>query len=301
MTSSFSPPEPARRGRPSTAGRRSPPRDYRPRELRDAGLSPDKTLGQHFLTDRGVAGRIVAAAALTKADTVVEVGPGLGALTERLIEAAGRVIAVEIDVDMCRYLRTKFEGALGLEIVHADALSVLPEELLGAPGQAYGLVANLPYNVGTAIIRHFLESRLPPRWLIVTLQKEVADAMTAAPGDLSLAGIGVQVYAAARRLFTVAPGAFYPPPKVRSAVIRLDVRAEPLVPAEEQRRFFGVVRAGFSAPRKQLRNSLAQGLRAPPGEIRSTIEAAAIDPKARPADLSIDDWLRLSRRIEEPA
>jgi 16S rRNA (adenine1518-N6/adenine1519-N6)-dimethyltransferase len=128
------------------------------------------------------------------------------------------------------------------------------------------------------------------------LQREVAASMTARAGELSLLGVSVQVYAEARRLFNVQPRAFYPPPRVTSSVVRLDLRPSPLVPAEERERFFRVVRAGFSAPRKQLRNSLAQGLGLPPGEAASMIGAAGLDASVRPQKLSVDDWLQLSRQ-----
>jgi 16S rRNA (adenine1518-N6/adenine1519-N6)-dimethyltransferase len=130
------------------------------------------------------------------------------------------------------------------------------------------------------------------------LQREVADAVCAATGDMSLVGVSVQAYARARKLFNVPPRAFYPPPNVTSSVIRLDVRETPLVREAERERFFRVVRAGFSAPRKQLRNSLAQGLKQPPADVENVVRSAGIDPTRRPQDLDVEDWLRLSREIE---
>ena len=129
------------------------------------------------------------------------------------------------------------------------------------------------------------------------LQKEVAEGMTAPEGELGLLGVSVQVYARARKLFNVPPRAFYPPPRVTSAVIRLDVLAEPLVKPEGRERFFRIVRAGFSAPRKQLRNTLAQGLGRPPGEIAAAIAAEELEPSLRPQQLRVDDWLRLAQRL----
>lgn len=294
MTSTYYRPKRAR-SRPSSR------RPFRPRELRDSGILPAKALGQHFLTDRNVIAKIVAACDLSRVDTVIEVGPGLGVLTERLVEAAGKVIAVEIDPRLCQRLRERFVSAPNLTVVESDVLTVSPDELLLQaglpPSQAYGVAGSLPYNIGAAVLRHFLEAEQPPRWLVVLLQREVAASITAAPGDLSLLGVSVQVYAEPRRLFNVSPRAFYPPPKVMSAALRFDLRAEPLVPRGERDRFFAVVRAGFSAPRKQLRNSLAQGLRRPPGELTTAIEAAGLDPTLRPEDLSIDHWLRLARHL----
>jgi 16S rRNA (adenine1518-N6/adenine1519-N6)-dimethyltransferase len=284
----------------SSRSRRREPRPYRPRELREARISPTKSLGQHFLSDYSVVNRIVAAAELSPEDVVVEVGPGLGVLTQRLAQAAGRVIAIEIDARLCERLREQFKDAANVSVVQGDALEVELQALLEAAGVSrdtpYVVVGNLPYNVGTAIVRRFLEASQPPRRLVVMLQREVAASMTARAGELGLLGVSVQVYAEARRLFNVQPRAFYPPPRVTSSVVRLDVRLTPLVPAEERERFFRVVRAGFSAPRKQLRNTLAQGLGLPSGEAASMIEAAGLDASLRPQKLSVDDWMRLSRQ-----
>jgi len=288
LTSSYSPPE---------RKRRRGTRVFQPPELSAAGITPDKSLGQHFLTDRRVTDQIVAAALLRGTETVVEVGAGLGVLTEALAAAAGRVLAIEIDADLCAYLRRRFEGVANVRVEQRDIFAVDPAALLGPAESDYGVVGNLPYNAGTAIIRHLLEAAHPPRWLVVMLQREVAEAIAAPPGDLSLVGVAVQVYAEARCLFHVPPAAFYPPPKVRSTVLRLDVRPRPLVPAEECERFFGVVRAGFSAPRKQLRNSLALGLKVASAEALALLARAGIDPTLRPAALAVEDWLRLSRAV----
>ncbi len=234
------------------------------------------------------------AADIGPSETVVEIGPGLGVLTERLVEKARRVIAVEIDSEMCAYLRSKLTFTENVDVIEADALQFEPP----LAGRQYGVIGNLPYNIGTAVLRHLLESERPPRWLVVMLQKEVAAAVVAPPGEMSIVSIGVQVFAAGRWLFEVAPDAFYPRPRVRSGVIRLDVRPEALVPVEDQGRFFEVVRAGFSAPRKKVRNSLAQGLDLPPLVVSRALERARIEPTLRPGGLTIDDWLRLTRALE---
>jgi 16S rRNA (adenine1518-N6/adenine1519-N6)-dimethyltransferase len=291
--------------------------------VREAGISPTKSLGQHFLTDANILNRIVAAASLTADDTVIEIGPGLGALTQRLLEAAGPVIAVELDAKLADRLvkisllpdesvasaaasallaRRGVGGEVSpLTVVHTDALLVSPADLLEAaslpPETPYVVVGNLPYNAGTAIVRRFLEATHQPQRLIVMLQREVAESMTSPAGDMGLLAVSVQVYADARRLFNVPPRAFYPPPKVTSTVLRLDVRSEPLVPVEEIDSFFRVVRAGFSAPRKQLRNTLANGLAISSEAATSAIDDAGLDGSVRPALLSVDDWLRLSRAV----
>ena len=263
-----------------------------------------KARGQHFLTDRRILGRIVDACDLNGSETVIEIGPGLGALTERLAEKAARVVAIEIDASLAVRLQERLAARRNVSIFEADALNASPQELL-AGGHEYVLAGNLPYNAGLAIVRHFLESDAPPLRAIVMLQKEVADNLVAGPGRMSMAAVGVQVYATTRRLFDVGPSAFYPQPRVRSTVIRLDKLPEPLVPKPEQEAFFEIVRAGFSAPRKQLRNSLAQGLRLrsawkreDPDAAEAILSRAAVDPDLRPADLSIADWFRLKRAGE---
>lgn len=264
-------------------------------------MSPARALGQHFLTDYAYVNRIIAAAGLTRDDVVVEVGPGLGVLTEGLVERAGRVIALELDDELAGRLLSRYAGRPGVTVVHGDALGVTPAQLLEAAGlpreTPYVVAGNLPYNVGTAIVRRFLESDEQPQRLVVMLQREVAEAMAAPQGALGLLGVSVQAYARARKLFNVPPRAFYPPPRVVSSVIRLDLRSEALVPAGERDRFFRVVRAGFSAPRKQLRNTLAQGLALPPGEVAAAIEAEGLQASLRPQQLTVEDWLRLSRRL----
>jgi 16S rRNA (adenine1518-N6/adenine1519-N6)-dimethyltransferase len=227
---------------------------------------------------------------------VIEIGPGLGGLTDKLADGAGRVVAIEIDSGLCAYLREHFASRANLIILEQDALLADPKSLLGE-GNEYVLAGNLPYNAGLAIVRHFLEAEVPPTRAVVMLQKEVADGIVAGAGKMTLAGIGVQVFATPRRLFDVAPSAFYPPPRVRSTVVSLDVRETPLVPAGEQQRFFRVVRAGFSAPRKQLHNSVIQGLNIDAETAERALAAAEVDPALRPADLGIADWLRLSREV----
>ncbi len=292
QTSTSSRPDPSRRGRRNA-------RPYRPRELRDAGVSPSKALGQHFLTDYAYVNRIVAGLELSSDDTVVEIGPGLGVLTERLAATAGCVIAVELDTELAARLRDQAHA--NVTVVEGNALEVEPDQLLEAaglpPDAPYVLAGNLPYNVGTAIVRRFLEASHQPRCLVVMLQKEVAEGMTAPEGELGLLGVSVQVYARARKLFNVPPRAFYPPPRVTSAVIRLDPYESPLIAPEERERFFRVVRAGFSAPRKQLRNTLAQGLGLPPPEVAAAIAAEGLEPSLRPQQLRIEDWLHLSKRL----
>jgi 16S rRNA (adenine1518-N6/adenine1519-N6)-dimethyltransferase len=257
-----------------------------------AAFRPRKSLGQHFLTDRRVLQRILAAAALSPGDTVVEAGAGKGVLTQALAAVAGKVIAVEIDERLCARLRSRLAVFPNVEPVCGDILTLSPDELL-ARAQAsppYVVVANLPYYIASAVLRHFLESARPPARMIVMVQAEVGQSIAAPPGRMSLLSVGVQFYAQARVLFYVPPRAFHPPPKVRSAVIRLDVRPEPAVAVDDRQAFFRLVQAGFAAPRKQLRNALALGLGIEPAAARSLLDAANIDPSRRAQTLSLDEW-----------
>ncbi len=287
---------------PDRSARGRTKRQHRPRELREAGVTPAKTLGQHFLTDRGIVNRIVRAAGTNSIDALIEVGSGLGALTEGLAAVAPRLIAVETDPGLAERLR-EIHADSQVQVVEADVLRCSPEDLLVQAGVSplapFGVVGNLPYNAGVAIVRHFLESQPAPSWLVVMLQREVAEAICASPGRLGILGVSIQVYARPVHLFNVQPRAFYPSPKVTSSVLRLDVLPQALVAPEDRDVFFDLVRAGFSAPRKRLRNSLSDGLRRPAAETQSLLEQAEIDPNLRPGALAVEDWLDLGRTLRQ--
>lgn len=259
---------------------------------------PRKRLGQHFLTDRNLLRRIADAAGIRRGDTVVEVGAGRGDLTDELAQRAGAVIAVELDDALAELLRRRFDGR-NVRVVHADVLALSPAELLRAGGASgpYIVVGNLPFYIASAVVRHFLEGDVRPERLVVTVQREVADHMTARPGAMTLLSVAVQAYGGARRLFTIPPGAFHPRPKVYSAVVRIDVAPEPRVglPRERMQDFFHIVRAGFGTPRKRIRNSLALGLGVDPAEAEALLRRAGVDPSRRPGELSLEDWAALTR------
>jgi 16S rRNA (adenine1518-N6/adenine1519-N6)-dimethyltransferase len=284
----------------SSARRRSPrarpPRRRRgpapPRELREAGISARKSLGQHFLTSTSVLRRIADACDLTKRHTVIEIGAGLGGLTAVLSSRAGRLIAIELDDALAPYLEQRFAGT-NVTIVHGDALALDPAGLIESG--PYVVAGNLPYNVAQPLLRHYMEARAKPERLVVMLQAEVAESIAAKPGDMSLLACSVQVYGEPRLLFRVAPSAFYPPPRVRSAVVRIDVAPRLRADVEDVEAFFRVVRAGFSTKRKQLRNALANGLRIDAPVAAELLAAAGIDATRRAQDLSLDQWAALAR------
>mgnify|MGYP005850947947 FL=1 len=226
---------------------------------------------------------------------MVEVGAGLGTLTAHLVKRAAKVVAVEVDEKLCSHLRERFAEAPNLSLVCADVLSLTPTDLLRQADAAppYLVVANRPYYIAAPVLRLFLEAAEPPARLVVMVQKEVAESIVAGPGEASLLGMSVQFYAAPRLLFTVPPSAFYPPPKVHSAVLRLDVRARSAVEVADVAGFFRFLRAGFSAPRKQLRNALGHALGAPPVAVSRAMTEAGVDPRLRAQALGLHDWARL--------
>lgn len=264
--------------------------------LRHFGLHARKGLGQHFLVDPVALSVITGAAELTEHDTVVEVGPGLGILTEKLAETAGRVVAIELDHRIASILTKRFSNRSNVTIVSDDVLKVAPSTVfaheIGRPDFNYKMVANLPYYIASAAIRHFLEAEFKPRFMVVMVQKEVAQSIVAVPGKMSMVSIGVQVYGRPRIVDYVPAQSFYPPPKIDSAILRIDVYDRPVV---EIGGFFRVVRAGFSAPRKQLRNALALGLSIEPTAAADLLNRSGISSRRRAETLTLEEWAELSR------
>jgi 16S rRNA (adenine1518-N6/adenine1519-N6)-dimethyltransferase len=257
---------------------------------------PRKSLGQHFLTDTRIAARIVAAAALDADDTVVEVGPGRGVLTRRLVEAAGRVIAVELDPSLAAELPGRLGEPHNLTVVHGDARAIdlsgftAPDSLRDG---SWKVVANLPYYAASPIVRRFLESDPHPALMVVMVQREVAEAMCASPGSMSLLSVATQFYAVATVVTQVPARAFRPAPKVASTVVKLTLRDVPPAVVDDTAAFFALVRSGFAAPRKTLRNSVTQGSGCPADVVSAALEAAGIDGQRRPATLTIPEWAGL--------
>lgn len=257
-----------------------------------------RRLGQHFLRDRSVARRIVDAAGISVGDAVVEIGPGDGALTHLLAEEVHRVggslVLVEMDEQYADLMMDRYGRSPDVRVINADARDVDLEELPGLNrGGRYRVVANLPYYAGTPIVRSFLERDRRPASLTVMLQREVARDMCASRGKMSLLSLAVQIYAEGRSLFTVPPSAFRPPPKVHSTVIELVPRDEPLVDGEDVADLFKLARSAFVGRRKQLHNSLANGLGMSTGEVKEMTGRAGIDSERRPATLGVDEWLSL--------
>jgi 16S rRNA (adenine1518-N6/adenine1519-N6)-dimethyltransferase len=259
-------------------------------------IRPNKAFGQNFLIDRSVLLRIVEAAEIHVDDQVLELGAGTGVLTRELAKRARRVVAVELEREMLSLLAKTTRNCTNVEIMERNLLYVDPTEVFGS--EPYKLVANLPYYITAPTFRHFLESANPPRLFVVMVQYEVAQRIVAGPGDMSLLGVSIQFYGKPNIIEHVPARAFYPAPKVDSAILRIDLKDEvPLTPGQRDS-FFRLVQAGFSERRKQLHNSLAHGLHRKNVEIQAWLLAANIDPSRRAETLSIEDWLRLWHEIE---
>jgi len=269
--------------------------------LRRYGIRPSKGLGQNFILDESILDAVVAGSGVGPDDLVLEIGPGLGALTRRLASRADQVVAVELDRRMVAILESELAEQDNVRIVQGDILELTPRELLAEELErhaGYSVVANLPYYITSAVLRHLLSGQRPNR-MTVMVQREVAERIMAKPGKLSLLALSVQVYGAPRLVCQVPASAFFPEPKVSSAVIRVDVYEQPLVPKALQEAFFSVARAGFSQKRKQLHNSLRSGLRISSEAVREALEKAGVDPARRAQTLSIEEWVRLAEGLEQ--
>ena len=256
-------------------------------------FKPKKFLGQNFLINEKIADQIIEAADLMKTDTVLEIGPGTGILTERLVRVAHEVLAVEKDFDLVDKLRRRMSQK-NLKIVHQDALwfdlSLLPK---------YKVVANIPYNITSPLIRKFIENKPNPELMIIMVQFEVAERITAKPGDSSrgLLTLIVEFYAQAEILFEVSRKEFLPSPKVDSAVIKIVPKEK--LPKIEPKLFFKVVKAGFSSKRQQIHNSLAGTLRLEKDQVVKLLADTKIDPKMRAEDLTLDQWINLANNYKK--
>jgi 16S rRNA (adenine1518-N6/adenine1519-N6)-dimethyltransferase len=259
--------------------------------LRRYGLSPKKGLGQNFLTDPTALARIVAAADLAPDASVLEIGPGLGSLTRHLALAAKRVVAVELDSHLIPALQEVLAAYPNVEIVQGDILELDPATLM--PSSGYQVVANIPYYITSAIIRHLLEASVQPDRLVLTMQREVAERICAKAGDLSLLALSVQVYGQPTVTARIPAGAFYPPPNVDSITLRVDLYPQPRIPRQNLDAFFTLAKAGFSQKRKTLRNSLSGGLGISTGQAMDVLQAAGIDPMRRAETLNLDEWAGL--------
>ncbi len=254
-------------------------------------ILPKKSLGQHWLKDQTSLENIVASAELSKQDTVLEVGPGLGALTKHLCEAAQKVVAIELDQHLAQELKIKIPNS-NLQIINADILKFNLTEI----DRGYKIVANLPYYLTSNFIRIISESANPPKLAVLLVQKEVAERLTAAPGQMSILAVTAQIYWQLERGLVVTAEMFDPPPKVDSQVVILHRRRQPLFEADNKV-LFQIVKAGFSQKRKTLLNSLSAGLRTEKSVISQALKRAGIDESRRAQTLSLEEWYELYKAL----
>lgn len=259
--------------------------------LNKYSLKPDKRLGQNFLNDAVYLSQIVEIAEVSSEDSVLEIGAGLGSLTRYLASCAGRVVAVELDPSLIAPLTEVLRPYSNVRIVQADILEIDPAHLMDESD--YLVVANIPYYITSSVIRHLLEASPKPSRMVLTVQYEVAERICAAPGNMSLLSLSVQIYGEPNIAVRIPASAFYPIPKVDSAVISIKLHPKPVIPTDLVERFFRLIKAAFSQKRKTLRNSLSAGLHTPPKETEELLRSAGIDPRRRAQTLGLAEWRRL--------
>ncbi len=264
--------------------------------LQHANVRAKKRLGQHFLHDNAIRDLIIAAADLSSQDTVIEVGPGLGVLTTELARYAGKVIAVELDAQLASRLKQGFKSSPNVDIIQADILTLSPADIIGA-SRNYKVVANLPYYITSPLLHHFIQAEEKPSLMVVMIQKEVAEAIASKDGKMTALGVTMHIYSQPEIIVQVPPQSFSPPPKVDSAVIRFKMFSESVIEPVFIGQFLQTVRSGFSAPRKQLRNSLAHGMDISNNESEHILSSAGIDWHRRAETLTLQEWKRLSEIV----
>ena len=260
--------------------------------LKKYGISPKKSLGQNFVINQAALDAVISAAELAGTEEVIEVGAGIGTLTIELAQRAAQVFAVEIDQRLIPILEDVLQGFAQVTLLNTDILKVDPGELVSKPG--YRVVANIPYNITSALIRHFMEASVPPSMVVLMIQREVAQRIIGTPGDMSLLALSVQIYGRAFITARIPAGYFYPIPKVDSAVMRIDIYEEPVVSRSLIPAIFILAHSGFNQKRKKLRNSLAPALDSNPVGVEALLTRAGIQPNSRAQELSIQNWEQIA-------
>jgi len=263
------------------------------KRLRSRGVKPRKSLGQNFLVDDSIRDAIIEVACLTAEDTVMEVGPGLGALTEKLAATAGSVIAVEIDPGLALKLEKKLGGYHNVKVVEADILKQDLDALVGA--SSYKVVANIPYYITSPILRYFTRAANRPALMVIMMQDEVARDVTAPEGRMGYLAVSMRLFSNPEIILKVPAASFYPVPRVDSAVVKFNMLPKPAPGIGDMDDFLEFLHCGFASPRKQLRNSLAIGMKSEAVEADNWLRLAGIDPGRRPGTLTLEEWTALYR------
>lgn len=280
--------------------------------LRNIKIKPNFTYGQNFLVDDEVLEEIIEAAEVTPADTVLEIGPGIGNLTRLLCERAGFVLSVEKDPQFQEILYKikkdhrdsfRYEIADALTLDYRTALNKLTQRDIGVPisdrSASYKLVANIPYYITGKILQMFLNAKNKPTEIVVLTQKEVAENVVAEAGDLSVLAISVQLFGKPEIVKIVPAKSFFPAPKVDSAILKIKLFTEPKYKLSDEKKFFRIVKACFAGKRKQLHNTLTSNLKLPKEKVLEILSSLEINPMARPQELTIEKWIELSSMINK--
>ena len=260
-------------------------------------VQPKKSLGQNFLVDPNGLNKVLQAAKISTEDTVLEIGAGLGSLTYFLAQQSRQVVAVELDHRLIAPLREALAGFTNVTICEGDMLKLSPDVLIDA--ERYVVVANIPYYITSALIRHLLEADHKPTRMVLTVQQEVAERILARDGKMSLLALSVQVYGKPELKARIPAGCFYPPPEVDSAVLSIELYEEPLIPSGSLDLFFKLAHAGFAQKRKTLRNTLATGMNESPAWAERLLTTAGIDPQRRAETLSMQEWKQLVEAYQQ--
>ncbi len=258
-------------------------------------LLPHKGLGQNFLSDDAVLSRIAEISEAGPDSSVLEIGPGLGTLTRHLAQRAKQVVAVELDQNLIPVLKKELKDCPNVAIVQGDILTFDPAGYLEA---GYIAAGNIPYYITSAVIRRLLNQPVRPRCMTLTVQEEVADRICAADGKMSLLALGVQIYGKPTVEMKISRDSFYPVPDVDSAVVKIALFDQPLVPDDRAEDFFKLAKAGFGQKRKTLRNSLSSDLHLTPAAAEEALRRAEIDPTRRAETLKISEWVRLMKEFD---
>ena len=260
--------------------------------MKKYGIKPKKSLGQNFLIEPAGLNKVIDAAQLQAEDEVLEIGAGLGSLTYLLAQSVRQVVAVEIDKAVLPPLREALTNFENVQIIEGDILEKNPDELM--QGKDYVVVANIPYYISSAIIRHLMEAANRPKRVVLTVQKEVAERVIARDGKMSLLSLSVQVFGQVSMAGVIPAGSFLPAPDVDSAVLKIELYPEPLIPCANEKVFFKIAHAGFSQKRKTLRNSLSGGLGISALQVEEILAKAEINPLRRAETLTIPEWNKLT-------
>jgi len=268
--------------------------------LKQNDLWAKKSLGQNFLVDREVLNKIVEAAELKKSDTVLEIGPGFGVLTQELVKNAGKVIAIEKDDELAKLLpqtsNLKSQTHTSkLQIIREDILSLEANKLMP---NSYKLVANIPYYITSKVLEKFLTAENKPELIVLLVQKEVAERICAKPGNTSVLSIAVQYYGEPEIVQIVKANSFFPAPKVDSAILKIKLKSKNEKLKIEEKDLFKTVRAGFRSRRKTLVNNLISGTNLSRDQLFDILEKVGLDKNVRAQELTVEEWIELSRLIK---